>query len=176
MATRKNSRPERQTLITSRIIAYEQMATDNQNALANAKVDEFLARHETGVLSLAREDKPYSIPVSYGYDADTRTFYLRLVSAPESEKRKFLTSSPQARLVVYREDGDTYRSVVAVGTLEEIDRDELTLEHLEQYGETKQPLFALWGQSKRDVDIRLYRIDPDDITGRKVEIDREAGS
>lgn len=154
-------------------IGYEQMATDQQKALSREQVDDFLARHETGVLSLAREDEPYSIPISYGYNASTQQFYLRLVSTPESEKRKFLSSSPAVRLVVYREDGNTYRSVVAVGTLEQIDRDELTIEHIEQYGETKDPLFAMWGESKRDVDIRLYRIDPTDVTGRLVEIDPE---
>ena len=150
------------------------MATDTQKALSREQVDAFLGEHETGVLSLARADEPYAIPISYGYDASTGQFYLRLVSTPESEKRQFLSSSPKARLVVYREDGDTYRSVVAVGTLEEIDRDELTIEHLEQYGDTRRPLFALWGQSKRDVDIHLYRIDPDEVTGRLVEVDREA--
>lgn len=141
-----------------------------------AELDEFLGRQETGVLSLARTDEPYAIPISYGYDADERTLYVRLVSNPESEKRRFLASSPRARLVVYEEgeDGGTYRSVVAIGTLEEITPEELTVERIEQYGEARRPLFEIWGQSKRDLDINLYVLDPTELSGRRTEIDRDA--
>jgi nitroimidazol reductase NimA-like FMN-containing flavoprotein (pyridoxamine 5'-phosphate oxidase superfamily) len=147
------------------------MALDQQTALSMDETDAVLARHETGVLSLARDDEPYAIPISYGYDSDARQFYLRLVSTPESEKRQFLSSSPQVRLVVYENDGDVYRSVVAVGTLEEIPRSELTAEHIEQYGDAKRPLFEIWGESKADLDIQLYRIEPDEVSGRAVNVD-----
>lgn len=148
------------------------MALDQQTVLSDAKTDTILGRHETGVLSLAREDEPYAIPISYGYDADHRRFYMRLVSTPESEKRRFLSSAPHARLVVYEEEPVVYRSVVAAGTLEEISTDELTVEHIEQYGAAKRPLFEIWGESKPDLDIRLYRLTPDTLSGREVEIDR----
>lgn len=85
--------------------------------MSPAEVDALLADHETGVLSLARDDAPYAIPISYGYDPDDRALYLRLVSTPDSEKREFLASTPQARVVVYEEDGDEYASVVGVGPL-----------------------------------------------------------
>lgn len=152
------------------------MSLGPQTELSPEETDAFLGRHETGVLSLARDDDPYAIPVSYGYDADDRRFYLRLVSTPESEKREFLASDPQARLVVYEDDDDTYRSVVAVGTLEEIPRDELTVEHVEQYGEAKRPLFEIWGESKRDLDVRLYQLVPDTVSGRRIVVDREGES
>jgi uncharacterized protein len=149
------------------------MALDQQTALSDAKTDTVLGRHETGVLSLAREDEPYAIPISYGYDADQRRFYLRLVSTPASEKRRFLASAPRARIVVYEEETDVYRSVVAVGTLQEVPTDDLTVEHIEQYGEAKRPLFEIWGESKPDLDIGLYRLTPDSVSGRVIEIDRE---
>jgi nitroimidazol reductase NimA-like FMN-containing flavoprotein (pyridoxamine 5'-phosphate oxidase superfamily) len=144
--------------------------------MSDSEVDQFLGRHETGVLSLARSDEPYSIPISYGYDADERTFYMRLVSTPESEKRQFLASSPTARLVVYDEDdaSETYRSVIAVGSLEEISPDELTVDHVEQYGAAKRPLFEIWGRTKRDLNINLYSLEPSTLSGRRTELDRDA--
>lgn len=148
------------------------MALDQQTEMSPTEVDDLLSRHETGVLTLARADDPYATPISYGYDTDARSFYLRLVSTPESEKRRFLTSSPRTRLVVYEEADPFYASVVADGTLEQISSEELTVAHVERYGEAKRPLFEIWAESKRDLDIQLFELDPEELTGRKIEIDR----
>lgn len=150
------------------------MALDRQTGMTTTEVDEFLGRHETGVLSLARDDDPYAIPISYGYDRGERQFYLRLVSAPESEKRRFLTSTPRARIVVYEAEGDTYRSVVATGELVEIPREELTVERIEQYGRAKRPLFEIWAEEKPDLEVGLFELAPDDLSGRRIVVDREA--
>ncbi|WP_435101640.1 pyridoxamine 5'-phosphate oxidase family protein [Halarchaeum sp. P4] len=154
------------------------MPLAEETAMSDSETDAFLGEMETGVLSLAQEDEPYAIPVSYGYDADDRTFYLRLVSTPKSEKRAFLESSPRARLVVYDEEGEgeteAYRSVVAVGSLERIDPSDLSIEQIEQYGRAKRPLFEIWGSSKRDLDIQLFSLEPSEMSGRRAEIDRDA--
>lgn len=153
------------------------MALAEETEMTADEIDAFLSRHETGVLALAGEEteSPYAIPISYGYDADGRRFYMRLVSTPDSEKRRFLASSPNARLVVYEEtdEGETYRSVVAIGSLEEIDPSELTASHIEQYGEARRPLFEIWGDSKQDLDIKLYEFEPSELSGRRTEIERE---
>jgi len=149
------------------------MALNTQTELSPDETDALVGRHETGVISLARGDDPYAIPISYGYDPDERTFYLRLVSSPESEKRQFLASAPAARLVVYEEEADTYRSVVAQGQLREIDRDDLSVEHIEQYGEAKRPLFEIWGEEKRDLDIHLYQLVAETLSGREITVDRD---
>lgn len=151
------------------------MTLAHETEMTESEIDDFLGEHETGVLSLAQGEQPYSIPISYGYDASERTFFMRLVSTPESEKRRFLASSPHARLVVYDETGDktTYRSAVAVGLLEEIPPEELTVERIEQYGAAKRPLFEIWGKSKQDLDIQLYEFEPTTLSGRRTEIDRE---
>lgn len=144
--------------------------------MSASEIDGFLSDRETGVLSLARDDDPYAIPISYGYDADTRTFYMRLVSTPDSEKREFLSSTPHTRLVVYdeNEDGTRYRSVVAVGNLEAIDPGELSVEDIEQYGETRRPLFEIWGRGKDELEINLYKLQPTEISGRRTEVNRDS--
>jgi nitroimidazol reductase NimA-like FMN-containing flavoprotein (pyridoxamine 5'-phosphate oxidase superfamily) len=151
------------------------MAIDRRTEMSAGETDTFLGAHETGVLSLARTDEPYAIPVSYGYDTSARRFYLRLVSTPESEKRAFLASDPNARFVVYEDEGEdgTYRSAVANGTLVRIDPDELAIEDIEQYGAARRPLFEIWAEGKRELDIELYRLDPETVTGREVVISRE---
>ena len=152
------------------------MTLNQETELSPGELDSVLARHETGVLALARGDEPYAVPVSYGYDADERRFYVRLVSTPHGEKRQFLPAARLARLVVYEEDDPVYRSVVTVGTLEEVPRDELTVDHVEQYGEARRPLFEIWGESRADLDVGLYRLDPDELSGRRIEVDRTSGS
>ena len=147
------------------------MALDQQTEMSRAETDALLARNETGVLSLARADEPYAIPISYGYDAEAQTFYLRLVSTPESEKREFLSSSPAVRLVVSEEAEPEYRSVVAKGTLRQVSTDEMTVERIEQFGDAKRPLFEIWGESKTDLRIQLYELDADEVSGRFIELD-----
>lgn len=149
------------------------MTTNGEVEMSASAVDEFLARHETGVLSLARGDIPYAIPISYGYDDTSREVFVRLVSTVDSEKRAFLASDPDARLVVYEDDGEAYTSVVGVGALERIDVDELTPETIAQYGETRRPLFEIWADGKPDLDIELYRFNPERLTGRRVTVDRD---
>ncbi|MCQ4332661.1 pyridoxamine 5'-phosphate oxidase family protein [Natronomonas sp. F2-12] len=152
------------------------MATDRRAEMSAEKKDAFLGAHETGVLSLARGDEPYAIPVSYGYDGTGRHFYLRLVSTPESEKRQFLASEPNVRFVVVDDETDTYRSVVATGTLTRMDPDELAVEEIQQYGEARRPLFEVWPEDREDLDIGLYRLSPTSITGREVTIARDDGT
>ena len=149
------------------------MPSYQETEMTDAEIDDFLGRHETGVLSLADGDEPYAIPISYGYDAADRRFFLRLVSTPESEKRRFLDSSPRTRLVVYDEEGDVYRSVVSVGDLDRVEPDELDADRIVQYGRAKRPLFELWARSKRDLEIQLYELAPETTTGRRTEVDRE---
>jgi len=147
------------------------MTLAEQTELSEEGVDEVLGAHQTGVLALARGDDPYAIPVSYGYDATERRVYLRLVSTPDSEKRRFLTSSPKARFVVYGERDGTYRSVVVEGCLETVPREELTVERIEQYGTAERPLFEMWGETRHDLDVELYEFDPETLSGRRVERD-----
>lgn len=149
------------------------MATNSEVEMSAAEVDAFLSRHETGVLSLARDEAPYAIPVSYGFDEESRNVFLRLVSTPDSEKREFLASDPQARIVVYEEEDEGYGSVVGTGTLDRVDLDELTPETIAQYGETRRPLFETWADGKSDLDIDLYRFVPERLTGRTIVVDRD---
>jgi nitroimidazol reductase NimA-like FMN-containing flavoprotein (pyridoxamine 5'-phosphate oxidase superfamily) len=163
------------------------MTLDRQTELSPDETDALVARHETGVLALARDDDPYAIPVSYGYHPDERCAYLRLVTTPDSEKTRFLGSEPRARLVVQEQsqsDGGpeltddsvrtddaerpTYRSAILDGTLEPVDWEALTVEDVEGFGDAKPPMFDAWVESTSDLNVSLYRLDADDVGGREL--------
>jgi Predicted flavin-nucleotide-binding protein len=151
----------------------ETMSLDQQAEMTQSEVDRVLTSRETAVLSLARDNKPYAIPISYGYDTDTRIFAFRLVSTPDSEKRQYLGSQPSGRLVVYTEDSPKYESVVASGAIEEIPREELTPARVKQYGGAKRPLFEMWAADPDALNIGLYELDPTELTGRQIRINEE---
>lgn len=148
------------------------MGIDQRTEMSSSDVNAFLSAHETGVLSLARSSEPYAIPISYGYATTDQTFYMRLVSTPDSEKRAFLRAEPRARLVIYEEEDDVYRSVLAEGNLHRINPNELTLDHIEQYGETTRPLFEIWNDPKDSLNIELYELSAHELSGRMIVIDR----
>ena len=150
------------------------MPLARETEMTAEEIDAFLGTQETGVLSLADGDDPYAVPISYGFHAESRSFYFRLVSTDGSEKRRFLADEPRVRFVVYDdENAERYRSVVATGHLEEIDPAALSVEQVEQYGEAKRPLFEIWGEPRADLDIRLFELDTTELTGRLTEVDRE---
>ena len=144
------------------------MTTPTQSALNDEEIDDFLARHQTAVLSLSNDSEPYAIPVTYRFDPDTRRFYFRLVFAPSSEKLQFLPDVPPARLVVYEEAAPEFGSVIAVGQPEELSRSEIVAEQVAQFGQTSRPLFEMWEDSKDNLDVRLFELDPDRLTGRQI--------
>jgi len=147
------------------------MTVEQQTAMTADETDALLGRHETGVLALARADEPYAVPISYGYDASDRRFCMRLVSTPGSEKTRFLDDSQRVRFVVYEERGSTYRSAVANGRLELVPRSALTPDHVARFGAAKRPLFEMWNQGRDELDVQLYELDPDELNGRRVDVD-----
>lgn len=149
------------------------MVLAKRTELRPEEIDTFLSRCETGVLALAKDSKPYAIPISFGFDSKQRQFYIRLVKTKNSDKHDFLHSTPACRLVIYENNEPEYTSVIASGELKEISPNELTVEHIDQYGDAKRPLFEIWDVEKEDLDIELYRLDPSEISGRRIQVERD---
>lgn len=136
-------------------------------AMTTDEITRFLDARGTCVLSLAEDDEPYAIPVSYGYDASEECFYLRLGHSPESEKQAFLQASERARIVVYDQTPEGWKSVVATGVLTELDEADLTAELIAQLSDAELPRFEMWDESKRELDFTINRLDVETLTGRK---------
>jgi len=80
-------------------------------------------------------------------------------------------TGPTGQVVLRTVAGRIYQSVVAEGRLEPVPRDELTVERIEQYGRAERPLFELWTETRHDLDVELYELEPDTLSGRRVERD-----
>lgn len=131
-------------------------------------IDEFLGNGGTGVVSLGRGpgEAPYSVPVSYGYDADDRVFFFRLGFTPDTDKPP-VADRPVTFVTYDRTDG-TWRSVVASGRLEELD-DSDDGEILAELERVEVPLVDAFDVSTRTLTFRFFRLDPDVLTGRRAE-------
>lgn len=145
------------------------MTLAQQAAMSDEAIHDFLADHQTAVMSVRGGEGPYAVPITYRFDPETETFYFRLVFPRRSEKREFLPELPECWLVSYIEDDPIYQSVIAKGQPEEIKEDEITPEHVTQLGETSRPLFEMWEPSRANVDIRLYEMEAEELSGRRID-------
>lgn len=122
----------------------------------------------TGVLSFdtSGDGPPYSLPVSYGYDAESGHFYFRLSFGPDSGKPD-LADGPAVSLVVYDETEAGWRSVVARGTLERLEEVDVTSGVLEELRRVRIPMVDAFDTDPRRLRFEFVRLDPDEMTGRK---------
>jgi nitroimidazol reductase NimA-like FMN-containing flavoprotein (pyridoxamine 5'-phosphate oxidase superfamily) len=129
--------------------------------------DSFLGTGGTGVISFPNSDDgpPHSVPVSYGYDQSEGVFYFRLAVGSDSDKRDAAGSS--VTFVVYGQQEETWRSVVARGRLEETSEASVATESLEGLQRVHIPLVDIFGRPTKDVPFEFYRLAPDEVTARK---------
>lgn len=90
------------------------------------EIETYLELHNLGVLALSTDDAPYLLPMSYGYDGDSR-LYFTYILGKESRKAELSNAVGRASFLVYRaETMFHWRSVVLVGSLRELSESERT--------------------------------------------------
>jgi len=141
--------------------------TDEESAVVmdRDEIDELLGTGGVGVLALAEENDPYAIPVSYGYDGDD--VYLRLGFGEDSEKEQYLANSERVVLVVTNEGDQGWESTVVRGTLSEIPEASIDGTVVEAIRSIDIPFFTIYEEAPRELEYQLYRLHPDEITGRR---------
>jgi nitroimidazol reductase NimA-like FMN-containing flavoprotein (pyridoxamine 5'-phosphate oxidase superfamily) len=142
------------------------MGNDAAIRLDDDERDAFLGNGGTGVISLdtAEGDPPHALPVSYGYDATTETFYFRLAVEPGTEKGEL--DDRAVSFVVHGESDGRWHSVVAEGRLDSTDDESVEMETLEAFDRIHIPLVDIFGEPPRTVSFEFYRLDPDRIGAR----------
>ena len=128
-------------------------------------IADFLDRQRTGVLSLAKEDAGYAVPVSFVYDDDGPSVFLRLGFGPGSQKRAFVEAADRVTFVVYAETDEGWKSVVAEGRLEELSRTSLDSSIVEAVEGLDIPFFSIHRRPASDLEFRLYRVDVSSLSG-----------
>lgn len=135
--------------------------------LSEEERNEFLGNGGTGTLSFSTEieDPPFSIPVSYGYDSDAESFYFRLAFPPESGKSEVIDGP--VTFATYEQTDDGWRSVVAVGRLEEVSDMPYDSSAVQGMWAVDIPKVDVFDRPPEEIPFRHFRLVPEKLTGRK---------
>ncbi|MWV64070.1 pyridoxamine 5'-phosphate oxidase family protein [Halorubrum sp. JWXQ-INN 858] len=134
--------------------------------MSEAEVAARLRETRVGVLSLATDDDAYAVPVSFFYDGPSIYFRLGDDGTP-SRKVAAMASTAEATFVALdARDPDSSWSVVAKGPIRRLTDpaahgfDEATVR--ERFGP-----FHVFDEVVEDVEISLYELSIETITGRR---------
>ncbi|SDF83080.1 pyridoxamine 5'-phosphate oxidase family protein [Halorientalis regularis] len=135
--------------------------------LSSKERDAFLGDGGTGVLSFSTppEEPPWLLPISYGYDANTGLLYFSL-SFPAGSTKSAVVDGPVA-FATHEETPDGWRSVVAVGTLEEVADMPYESSAVQGLWTVEIPAVDIFDRPREEVTFRDFVLDPETITGRK---------
>ena len=136
--------------------------------MAPAEMHALLQRESFGHLGCARNNRPYVVPMHYGYDGKELFFF-----TTQGMKTQFIDANPQVCLQVEEiTDSTHWRSVMVIGKAEQITGNEEMQQAMKLITERNPSLTPAISSTELDalgraVDIALYRIVPELIDGRK---------
>jgi len=127
---------------------------------------------DTGVLSLAKGDEAYAVPLAHHYDGEH--LYFRLGKTDDSTKWAWIDATERANYVVYGTepavDADEIESwsVQITGTLRELSPEERERFDTAEINRDFAPI-RLFDEAVADVDIAILELAIDSITGRRTD-------
>lgn len=132
--------------------------------MTDEEVQSFLSSQKTGVLGLPADDSPYLLPLSFGYDGDTRLYFTYLTGS-SSRKATLSEGAERASFLVFAVDTlYNWQSVLLTGRLSVVS--ESAWDELEPLLEDVwRP--ALLESASLSGDIDVYELRIDDQTGIK---------
>ncbi|WP_458189303.1 pyridoxamine 5'-phosphate oxidase family protein [Haladaptatus sp. NG-WS-4] len=124
------------------------------------EIEDRLREAGTGILSLARGDDAYAIPVGCHYDGER--MLLRFAVEDSGDKMDYVETTDTACFVVYDANGDESWSVLMTGTLHPV---------AESFDESAvNELFLplrVFDENIDDVEPKIYELEIEHVTGRK---------
>lgn len=142
----------------------EELAEYGVNRMDDAEIRDFLLNQGMGVLGLPSEDVPYLLPMSFGFDGESR-LYFTYVLGGSSRKDRLSSRNESARFLVYSADTMfVWESVLLTGTLVEAPEDE--------WDDIRDALAVAWQPdlfraASRVEDVKVYRFEIDERSGIK---------
>lgn len=136
------------------------------SGMTDHEIDRFLLEQGTGVLALASDGDAYAVPLSFGYDGEG-TIYLDLLRfGEESEKLDRVETTETACFVTYDAPAQSaWRSVVALGTLEQVPEGAAT-EEMDAIMADNAWYPDLLPQAEPVTEVVRYQFSIDGVTGR----------
>lgn len=145
------------------------MADTRSVTMNDEERDEFLGAGGTGVVSFPQgaDESPYTLPVSYGYDAENGDFYFRLAFGPDTSKGEVVTDRTPISFVTYEDTDAGWRSVVATGKLHEVTEAAIDSEVVTAIRRIHIPLVDVFDRNPRELEFRFFKLDPKEFHGKK---------
>ncbi len=134
-------------------------------AMSAAQIEAFVKTHFWGVLATSFNDRPYAVPIIYGYDDGT--FFIA-----NGPGRKIETIQRNAHICLtiidLEEYGKRWRSVVALGRAEMVEgiTEKLSALNVLRKQLPRAPLRA--SDAARAAQAKVIRFTPVEITGRQI--------
>lgn len=127
--------------------------------------DALLGVGGTGLIAfpVGEDTAPHAIPVSYGYDSESQTFYFRLAQSSDSDKPPL--DGAAVTFVTYG-DPDKWWSVIAQGRLEDIEDVEDSTTALDELHRVDIPIVDIFPGDESEVMFEYVRLVPDEMTAR----------
>lgn len=126
------------------------------------EVKAYLSTQSLGVLGLPTEDTPYQLPMSYGFDGESRLYFTYVVGS-QSRKAELSTQAETASFLVYSaETMFNWRSVLLTGTLQRLPE--------EKRAELKEAWMPIWRPELLEIaskteETQLYEFQIKEMTG-----------
>ncbi|ELY83742.1 pyridoxamine 5'-phosphate oxidase family protein [Natrinema pallidum] len=150
---------------------------DIGDKISSKIAEKFFANQGHGVLSLAKDNDSYGIPVSYGYDLESERCILQFVIEPESQKQQFLESSDTVTLTTYKYGSDdTWQSVVATGSLLSLSSDDVANWAAAIFFTHASNVETSARQEDSDTEVTWYELEIETLSGRTNTGDDSSGA
>jgi uncharacterized protein len=134
------------------------------NRMDDVEIRDFLLSQGMGVLGLPSGDAPYLLPMSFGFDGNSR-LYFTYVLGDDSRKDRMSSRSGSASFLVYSADTMfIWESVLLMGTLEEVPEDE--------WDDVQGAMAVAWQpelfrEAGRTEGVKVYRFEIEERSGIK---------
>lgn len=105
-------------------MSVDELGEYGMQRMTDDEIAGFLSSQRTGVLGLPTAGSPYLLPISYGYDGDSRLYFTYVLGA-SSRKESLSDSADRASFLVFSVDSMfIWESVLLEGTIDELPESE----------------------------------------------------
>ncbi|MFB6178752.1 MAG: pyridoxamine 5'-phosphate oxidase family protein [Halorientalis sp.] len=135
--------------------------------MSRAERDAFLGDGGISVLSFStpRDEPPFLLPVSYGFDRHSDSFYFSLAFPNEAGKRDVVDNP--VSFATHSKTPEGWRSVVATGTLDEVTNMPYDSSAVQGMWTVQIPEVDIFDRPREDIEFRDFHLEPETLTGRK---------
>lgn len=137
--------------------------------MAQRDIDDLLEANGYGILSLASDDEPYSLPISFGYDGSD-VYFVFLEDSPDGRKFDFVEEGGTARLLV-TDIGSRFdwQSIAVTGPVRRVPTDSKDWDHLVEALEDNAWFSSDFQRAGDIEDMYGFRLEPDGVRGLEVK-------